>query len=152
MGNNCPQPHNWPVFQGLTLQFVISLGFLLKLFSHLEIRNDPRLGLHTCRCQLLETLSLLKSSRGVFVPPYLAHHQPLSTRAASVQDPRRCSPPRQRQHRSWRAVAQRRTTTTLMRRGWRRHRGLDWLHDQAYLLTGRLERHKVSSPVLIVNQ
>lgn len=52
MGNNCLQPHNWPVFQGLTLQLVIRFRFLLKLLAIIEVGNYSRLGLHNCRCQL----------------------------------------------------------------------------------------------------
>lgn len=102
MGNNCPPLKNWPVFQGLTLQFVVRFRFLLKLLSNLEVGNYSRFGLHICRCQLLKALNLFffkRSRRTIFEPPYFAHCQPLSTRAASAHERELCSPARRRAQR-----------------------------------------------------
>lgn len=56
----------WPVFQGLTLQFVIRLWFLLKLISRLKVGNYSRLGLHAFRRQLQETSKTLRKMSDVF--------------------------------------------------------------------------------------
>lgn len=149
---------NWPVFQGLTLQFVIRLRFLLKLLTNLEVGHNSWFGLHTCRCQLLETLNPpQKNCRTVFVPPYFAQYQPLSTQAASVQDPEHCSPPQQRAQRCERAAGEVRTTTTNVRLGCQCHQGFHWLQHPSgfyagyFICTVKLKYHKVEFPSLIID-
>lgn len=84
LGNNCPRSGNRPVLQGLTLQFVIRLRLLLKLLSDLEVGNDSRFGLHTCRCQLLETS---KPEKKTHTDGFLCRGTSLSTNRCQRKPP-----------------------------------------------------------------
>lgn len=45
--------HHSPALQGLTFEFVICFGLLVKLLPYFEIRHDPRLRLHVSSCPSL---------------------------------------------------------------------------------------------------
>lgn len=50
--------HHSPALQGLTFEFVICFGLLVKLLPDFEIRHDPRLRLHVSSCLSLHCLEV----------------------------------------------------------------------------------------------
>lgn len=130
--NNCPRLHNWPVFQGLTLQFVIRLRLLLKLLPDLEVGNYPRFGLHTRGGQLLgggrKKVKPLRKADGRYLCRRTSlSTNPLSLRAASVRAREHCSPAPPPTQRCRRPPGAGETTPPRMHRGCQCQPISDWL-------------------------